>query len=171
MKVKGLTDKERVFAEQNSNIISEFLLSHHCDYEESYGDAAIGFIRAIKFCFRFSSFTKEQFADIAELFMEEALTEQLSPLEIINLDDVVEESYCMDENEITEQTVEIAAEQFMKMRLVEHLLMTAAPSEKKIMELIYAGVPNTQILYSQGISQEEYESILSNIRSRTCFAA
>ena len=118
MKCKGLTERERKFAEQKSELISAFLCSHGYNYEECYGDAAIGFIRAVKFCFQFSSFTDEQFSEIADLFMQEAMTETLSPLEIVNLDDVTEEFYFIEEEVISEQTIKTAAEDFMKVKLV-----------------------------------------------------
>ena len=171
MKCKGLTERERKFAEQKSELISAFLCSHGYNYEECYGDAAIGFIRAVKFCFQFSSFTDEQFTEIADLFMQEAMTETLSPLEIVNLDDVTEEFYFIEEEVISEQTIKTAAENFMKVKLVEHLLRTADPTEKRIMEMIYAGVPNDQILNKQDISQEIFDSVLTNLRSRISYAA
>ncbi len=170
MKCKSLTEKERLYAEKKSDMVNEFLSDHNCN-DDDYGVVAIAFIRAVKFCFRFSSFTQEQFAEIANLFMQEALRESLSPLEIVNLDDVIEESYCIEENTIADQTVKIAAEYFMKVKLVEHLLRTADPEEKRIMELIYAGVPNDQILNKQGISQETFDSVITNIRSRIPYAA
>ena len=59
----------------------------------------------------------------------------------------------------------------MNEKIVEHLLLTASSDEKKIMELICSGVPNDQILYSQGISQTEYDAVLDNIRSRVLLTA
>lgn len=167
---RGLTANERTFAEQNIRMISDFLVENNYSHDDYYGDAAVGFLRAIQFCFQFSSFTYDQFEKIADLFMRESVKAALPTLEIISLDDIQEEPYCLEEN-ITEQTICIAAEQFMNEKIVDHLLMTASSDEKKIMELICSGVPNDQILYSQGISQTEYDAVLENIRSRVLLTA
>ena len=37
--------------------------------------------------------------------------------------------------------------------------------------MIYAGVPNDQILNKQDISQEIFDSVLTNLRSRIPYAA
>lgn len=169
MNRKCLTSNERKFAEQHSEMISEFLLGNGYNYDDYYGDAAIGFLQAVQFCFQFSVFSSDQFKKIAELFMRESVKPATPNLEIVNLDDFAEEAYWMEED-ITEQTIRIAAEHFMNAKIVEHLLLTADLEEKKIMELIYNGVPNSQILQQQGISQNQFDSMLTKIRNRL-FAA
>ena len=163
MKCRRLTEKERAYADRKSGMISDFLNTHHYDSEEDYGDAAVGFIRAVKFCFRFSSFTDEQFSAVAELYMENALSEKAPSLEIVNLDEVQDSCYI---EEISDQTIGIAVEQFMTKKLTEYLLSAAAPRERRIMELLSAGVPEHQIIHRQGLTQADYENILDGIRSK-----
>ena len=97
MNRKCLTSNERKFAEQHSEMISEFLLGNGYNYDDYYGDAAIGFLQAVQFCFQFSVFSSDQFKKIAELFMRESVKPATPNLEIVNLDDFAEEAYWMED--------------------------------------------------------------------------
>jgi RNA polymerase sigma factor (sigma-70 family) len=173
VKYEPLTEEEKRFAEENHNLIYQFLSTKHLTPEDFYDVVAIGYCRSIKIWFSRIDQSKYKFSTIAYQCM---LTDVCHYFTIKNakkrqahvgsLDDKPRTADVSSYYESTPDRIQGLEERTENVILIEAIEKVLTKKQKVVFDMIKLGIPKSDIGTQLGVTRQAVDHSVQLIRQK-----